>query len=421
MQPATRISPIHFLRNWPWNWLSIFFIVFSAYTVFRFGYYSVQWPGMTPNDYAINHRAAERFLNGQELYQPNDPSPYKYSPTFVFFFVNTLNRLPIKTAWFLWCILSIVPFFVGFYRLLTRAFPKITTLELQPALLILFSLAAFWHGYLEHFSYGQVDFILFALWLMAFDLDCSNDDSTSRNTLISLLISASLLIKPQSAILLAFFLMQRKFKLLALTTLLTVILLFLPYPFWGGRLFVYFAQWKNCIEQQSIELLTGNLNQSLAAVLARISHHTSSMMTWAKGFIALGASACIVFTYRKPLEASVEAKARLFCVCASLYLVLSPLSWRWLSFYWLPLGVVLGMDAFNGGKENRVLRAVLYFAFALSLLLNKNIALHFGLEDTEPLSYWGFYGAINLLLLSGALFSLFQIQKRKGRIQSDLS
>src|SRR5690348_9200693 len=92
------------------TWVEILFTLLVAYSVARFGWRAVQWPGMIPNDYTMYHATCDRWNAGEAVYRAHDPSPFKYSPTFLAGFCGTLGRIDKHAAWPLFAALSAIAF-----------------------------------------------------------------------------------------------------------------------------------------------------------------------------------------------------------------------------------------------------------------------------------------------------------------------
>ncbi|MBI3544785.1 MAG: DUF2029 domain-containing protein, partial [Deltaproteobacteria bacterium] len=298
--------------------------LFALYTIGRFGIDQIRPPGMVPNDYQTFPRMAERLVTGAPIYRPDDPSPFKYSPTFALAFRYTFFLLPLALSWIAWCSLSIAGFSAATRWLWGRALP----LERLRGWRLAALLGAFgvfhWHGYIEHWSYGQGDVIVYALFIAAV--------AARRDWVAGAIMAAQLLLKPQSAILLAYFLVQRRFRMLIHTGALACAALAVPAAlYWGPRELVsQLGAWKMCLARQSVEFLTGNLNQSVAATLARwSSRELVTVLTPA--IVALGGALALAATWFCPQTSrEPRANARLAIVTLLFYAVVTPLSWRWL-------------------------------------------------------------------------------------------
>jgi hypothetical protein len=373
-------------------------VVFALYTIARFGYDGVQPPGMIPRDFQTFYNASNHLNQGLKVYTPEDASPYKYSPTFLAIFASTFHRFPLFWSWLLWCTVSIAAWSATCRIFWSRALLGKGAPSLKTALALIAAAVIFsWHGYLEHFSYGQADCLLLGIFVLAAWVRSKR----YGNWLSAFLIGSILVTKPQMAILLAYFVVQRDFEVLVLGLLTTLVLLLLPGFFWGWpRLFSLFADWRHCLEAQTAEFITGNLNQSLAAAIARLSGrrdwvHALNMLS------VLGAGALtLAFAQRKRNRSSVNFNSKLACWSLALYLVTSPLSWRWITFAWMPIFITLAAQALKDKKRPLI---ILLSIFMLNgILLQAIIAHALGIAEVDDLSRFGLYALGNLLLLSAS-------------------
>ncbi|MBI3558116.1 MAG: DUF2029 domain-containing protein [Deltaproteobacteria bacterium] len=387
------------------RWLAIVLAVFVLYTIGRFGIDQIRPPGLIPNDYMNFHHASDRLAAHEQIYQAGDASPFKYSPTFLLFFRYTFDLLPRTVAWAVWCTISIAGFAWATYWLwlaagLTYRLPRRVFLALVVAAGI-----CGWHGYIEHFSYGQGDMILYALFIAA----VAATPKLSGDLLSGALMSLLLIAKPQAGILLAYFLVCRRWRMLAATGAGTFALLLAPALGWGfARQIQLFGEWWVVLSQQSTEFLTGNLNQSVAATAARWLGNRALVGCLTTLAVASGALAAVVLTLAWPRAAFAAPRnhARMTLTTLLMYAVVSPLSWRWFTFLWLPAGVALAVDALAVRPRPR-LQLALLVAFALTgTLLQTFVAHALGIAEVDDLSRLGFYTLGNCLLFTTACLSL---------------
>jgi hypothetical protein len=275
------------------NWLVLLLAVLAVYCTTPFGFLAVRPPGMIPNDYAVYHDTCTRLEQGKVVYNPSDPSPYKYSPTYLLAFCSTQHKLGKANAWPVFAGVSIVLFCAAMYLLMSWAFggiprPRRLLPVLVPA--VVFG----WHGLLEQFSYGQIDFILFAMFAMAAIVA----EQKRAAPLAALLMSLVLLTKPQMAIWMAYVLLVGNWRVIALRAAIFSFLFALPVVAWGpAKVFALLTEWKSVLDQQSVEFMTGNHNQGLGAVVARLTGHKPLVFAFTKLFFVLGTAGTLVLAY----------------------------------------------------------------------------------------------------------------------------
>lgn len=375
--------------------LTLVLAVFALYTLYRFGIDQVLPPRLIPGDYANMHRAAERFQAGELFYRPEDTSPYKYSPTFLVAFTHTLHQFPRIVAWFFWCVAS-TAWYIGATRWLWLATPELGKLGGRALTGLMLAFGIFhWHGYIEHFSYGQADMFVFGAFIAA--------AAVSRDWLSSAIMSALLITKPQSAILLSYFLIAGRYRMLGLTAAMTMALLIAPAAAWGfPRLLEVFGQWKHCLANQDVPFLTGNHNQTLASSIARWSGHREIVGKLSTAIVALAAAAVVTIAARRPRF----DKQKLAIFTMMLYALVTPLSWRWLTFIWLPIGVICAARAWL--NRDRLELTLLGLFAVLGTLLQKHIAAAIGIAEVDDLSFLGFYTMGNLILFICATRAMYR-------------
>ncbi len=404
------------LKNTHHRWLAIVLAIFVLYTIGRFGIDQIRPPGLIPNDYMNFHHASDRLTQGAQVYQAEDSSPFKYSPTFLVLFKYTFDLLPHHLAWILWCALSISGFAWATHWLwLTAGLSFRLPRRQLVALLVAFGIFA-WHGYIELFSYGQGDMLLFAIFVGA----VATTPKKSGDALAAGLMSLLLITKPQAGILLAYFLICRRWRMLALTAGGTLVLLLAPALGWGlTRQSQLFSQWWVVLAQQSIEFLTGNLNQSLAAAIARGLGHRSWVQILTPVIVAEGAALALFVTLLWPHAkvTSPRNHTRLAVTTLLLYAVISPLSWRWFTFIWLPCGVILAADVLTLLPRLRLSVALLVVFALTGTLLQTFVAHALGIREIDELSQLGFYALGNGLLFTVACLTLYR-QRNENDVSS---
>ena len=398
------------------RWLAVVLAIFVLYTIGRFGIDQIRPPGLIPHDYMNFHHASDRLAAGIPIYQSEDDSPFKYSPTFLVFFKNTFDLLPPSLAWILWCAISIAGFAWGTYWLwLTAGLTFRVPRRLLITLMVGAGICA-WHGYIEHFSYGQGDMILFALFIGA----VATMPVISGDALAAGLMALLLIAKPQAGILLAYFLVCRRWRMLAFTAAGALILLVLPALGWGmARQNLLFSQWWVVLSQQSIEFLKGNLNQSVAATVARGLSERSLVQPLTMLAVATGALSALGVSWVWPHAATASPRnhARMAVTTLLLYAVVSPLSWRWFTFLWLPAGVLIAVDALTLRPRPRLQLTLLALFAACGLLLQTFIAHALGIQEVDELSRIGFYTLGNCLLFTASCLTLYS-QRDEGDVSN---
>ena len=397
------------------KWLLFGVAFFAFYTLYRFGYAVVQPPGFIPNDFTTFHTAADRLARGVSFYQGDDDSPFKYSPTFLVIFYPLFTGLSKYASWFVWCALSAFGLSATLFIFLHKGLPA--KLDRRFFLALATSVVFGWHGYIEHFSYGQVDVLLLACFVAA---------TVAPRMVAVALMSFVLITKPQAAILLSFWAFTQEWRRIGEILVGTFILLILPALWWGVPHHIeFFRQWKSCLGKQDYIFMTGNLNQSFAAALARILLHKPWVSALSMLSITAAAIASIALALRIRGNSAMlkqltkpDLRLRLACVTLGIYLVVTPLSWRWLTFIWMPMATLLWTDLFSQTRTNKTMSVSLVVFSLAGLILQRVVANAIGIPEVDELSWAGLYALGNLCLLIAATsnIGILYFQKSKSRI-----
>lgn len=296
-----------------------------------------------PTDFKVYWVMSERLASSESIYNPNDGSPFKYSPIFAYVFYYSLYLLPIKLAVSIWTSCGILLFLVPLAWFGTYLIRQSKN-GARVAALVVLSIFLSWRGFLETLSYGQVDLILGGLVLSIFIQVFRPRSILSRALLWSLIFS----VKPQFALLLPVAVMTFGWRDGAAAFLVSALLFFAPWIWMGSEQFnQVLLDWYAVLSTQHLTYPVATpLNQSIGAVAARVLERVE----WFNIFTLIG---IIVFLLsnlylwrvtKKLRHAGVftaEKKLALLCIGLSGYLLFSPLSWRWNVFFWIPIVAVV--------------------------------------------------------------------------------
>lgn len=331
--------------------LSVFFAGVALSLSLRFGlFWYLEPASRIPGDFQVYWVAAERLSAGLPIYQPTDTSPFKYSPTFAYLFRWCLFSLNQKLAAAVWMAASVLAFFGALLVLGSRLVARAG----NPGQLVgaaVVAIALSWHAILETLSYGQVDLSLGAA-LVVILLPATGgqrDRSNGSKALRALLWGLILMVKPHLALVLASACVAFGWREGLRAAIATSAFLVLP-ALWLGpaRLMALFGEWWNCLRvQQDAAFMTGNINQSLAAVLTRLMDRPQEF--GALSALAVLAYLALISLFRPVLRRrwgarggiSPETKLALLACGLCGHLVFSPLSWRWGVFLWIPIVAIV--------------------------------------------------------------------------------
>lgn len=151
---------IPFLGQNSWIGLMTFFLVLSVSILLFFRHSSefLNPQGRVPQDFQVYLTAGERMSRGESPYVPSEVLPYKYAPG-VLVVLKGLPKNP-EAAWvvfkFLCCMAWAGAVFLGF-RVKSR----------RDLGLLLLGILLSWKGLLEALDYGQIEFLLFFVSVLA--------------------------------------------------------------------------------------------------------------------------------------------------------------------------------------------------------------------------------------------------------------
>jgi hypothetical protein len=229
------------------------------------------------SDFKVYYRAAERLVQGENLYRPDIDGHYyyKYSPTAAAYFVPA-TIFPVQVGKVLhWIVMALVAC-LGFYLCLVMVRPGFRhtdggqVREDDPKLinnqLLLLGLILSVHLEREFFL-GQVNHILLVLFLLMVYLV-----SKGKAALPAFIWAGSIFIKPFGFIFLPYYLIKKKFKMVALFLFFVAIFALLPMIFTGPENFA--GQYRHWFHELSVELSTkqsllASENDTVFSILAR--------------------------------------------------------------------------------------------------------------------------------------------------------
>lgn len=256
------------------------------------------------SDFQVYHKAAGRIVQGENIYQGEMDGfyRYKYSPTAAIFFIP-IGMLPLTPAKILyWVFLSSV-ICIGFYLALRLVRPGFRMLS--PAYinnLILLAALVLGVNIERELHLGQVNQLLLVSYLAIIFLVRSN-----RTTAAALIWAAGIFLKPFGFILMPYFLVKGKFKLVVYFLLFLIMSALVPAIFTGidnlpGQYSSWFAELAIELSQKQDLLQDGN--HTIFSVLARYTPvrflaMTPMLATVFQSIILMLISMVVVFLIRR--------------------------------------------------------------------------------------------------------------------------
>jgi hypothetical protein len=270
-----------------------------------------------------------------------------------------------------------------------------------------------WRGFLETLSYGQVDLLLGAglLWITSSTIDSRKEGARGSAIFRVFLWALLLTVKPHMALILLPACLAFGWKECLRVLALTLVMYLLP-TLWIGTdsMITLFREWIACLrEQQGVAFMTGNINQAVGAVLARLSDQLESVgLLGALGILiyasVFGILALPNIRHSLCKEQSTEVKLCWMTYGISGYLLFSPLSWRWFVFLWVPVVAIISY------LEEQSIKLLSAWAL-LAVLTNGAIAYLLGLSAADRVSFFGLY-----MWASCVLFLVTIVQLRKHQV-----
>lgn len=375
----------------------------ALFLTFRFGilwYFNAE--SRIPQDFSVYQTTSERLIRGEQIYLPTDGLPYKYSPMFAYFFRSTFFLLEKKTAAAVWMGFSILSFFSAlaiFSLALLQRVHKLTQVTIGILLGIIFG----WHGFLENLGYGQADLLLGA-GVIAYYTHVFTPEKKRwwRGLLWALLLST----KPHLGLIWLPVGLIFGWRELAFTggTAASIYLLPLIFQGWQAGLSMYIS-WFECLrQQQDVDFMVGNVNQALAAVIARILQVPASFGILERIGLGLYLIGLLVLGYFKKTSYDLSDRLLLISYGISGYLIFSPLSWRWFSFFWIPCVLILSSCVF---RKKEWIYSLLPWGI-LALFTKTSVWSRIpGLNAEDSVSYFGLYAwaSASLFIATGVLLA----------------
>jgi hypothetical protein len=350
--------------------------------------------GQDMSDFGVCYQGGQRIVRGETLYREADGHlQYKYSPTSALFFAP-LALLPFGAAKVIWYILEFA-FLAGIFFLSLEALP-VGAERAAPILAWTFLVELKFLA--REIELGQVNlFILLLLTSMLYLL------LRKKQASAGLFWGASLFVKPYALVFLPYFLIKRKFRVIATGLAVVLAGLMLPAIFYGirGNLIVL-REWPATLSQSTSGLLASYDNASLTGFLLKTLPFLSKQAAVAVLLTVLLALGLAVLWMIKKGNAPAAPKDPM--VLESIFLLIliplfSPLGWNYNYLYSIP-AVILIIAAWR--QLTPALRTVLTLNF---LFIVTSLIEFWGRELFRFYTHYAFV-AVNFLIVLVTLFHL---------------
>ncbi len=290
-----------FRKQFRENWKFSFYIFLSLMIIFMFA--EMKNHRFLQTDFEVYYRAAGRLFQGENLYRPVEDGHfhYKYSPVAaVFFLPFSLASFPAARVLY-WLFLSGATLFC-FYLSLTLIKPDFKKSPEQVNRLLLVAGLILGLHVQQELHLGQVNQLLLLSYVLMFYLFLKG-----KTIPAAILWAAGIFLKPFGFIFLPYFLIKRRYGIIAYFVAALVLFSFVPLVFYGAHDLI--GQNQHWFRELEIELshkqnLLAAGNHTLFSVMARFTplrylHFTSSVarIYQITGLILLGS--LMLYTLRR--------------------------------------------------------------------------------------------------------------------------
>lgn len=347
-------------------------------------------------DFSVNYEAGKHLRWGETLYRVEDEHyMFKYLPfaAVIYLPLSYLDPAAAKGIWYFIMAASIV----GILYLSKKLLPEI---DVKPWLLFSTTFLILGRFFIRELYLGQINAVVTLLMLLMLSLQKSDQKSRPkcRQVWSGMFWGFAVLLKPYAVIFLPYFLVKKKWIVLASGAALLLIGFFVPILYYGfeGNLIV-FKEWVNTLSQSTPGLFSSQDNVSLIAFFVKWTGDQSLSLVLAGGIIGILAGSVLILILKgKHLNHPLLLEGFLLLLLIPL---ISPLGWDY-TFLLAAPGVMLLLNRCNRlpkkGKILLTLNFIVITFLIYDLLGEKLYAL---------LMSWSII-TINFMILAGFLFYL---------------
>jgi hypothetical protein len=356
------------------------------------------WVRTDMSDFGVCYKNGSRILQGETLYRISDGHlQFKYAPVSALIYAP-LALLPYEAAKAIWYILELCLLFATFwisYKLLpSRLKGPVFVLGLSFLILLKFI------G--REIELGQVNILIIFILTAMLAAELKKHDTTA-----GILWAISLFFKPYALILLPYFILRKRLKLIAVGSFILILGLALPIAYFGfqGNIIVL-KEWISTLSKSTPGLLAVGDNASLYALIWKTlpgHHETLIQIIWIIcGLIAAGALLWMMRRARLQVSHAPEVLDVAFLFV--LIPLFSPLGWYY-NYLYSTLAVVLLMN--NLSKFPGVWKIV---------LIADVIMIGATLRETLGKTLFQFYNHSHLVAVNFIIVLIFLVYARARKI-----
>ena len=230
----------------------------------------VFWVRKDMSDFGVCYHSGKRILKGETLYRISDGHlQYKYSPPSAVFF-SLFSLLPYEAAKFIWYLSELI----FLYLILILSYKVLPSKLKKKGIVLVFALLILAKFYAREIELGQVN-ILIILTLTLLVMAVLNN----KDALAGLLWGFTLFFKPYALVLLPYFFLKKKFKLVS-TGIVLILFGFLSTIFFYGFTgnIIVLKEWLTTLSQSTSPLLATYGNASVHSfILHLLPGHKSEL------------------------------------------------------------------------------------------------------------------------------------------------
>jgi len=213
-------------------------------------------------DFGVCYQGGERIIKGETLYRVSDGHlQYKYSPASAVFF-SLFTVFPYEVAKYIWYLSELVFLFLSLFI----SYDILPSKQKKKGLVLIFSFLVLVKFFGREIELGQVNIFIFFLLIMMVKALLNKKDVKG-----GLLLGFSLIFKPYGLVFLPYFILKKRFKLIASSLGTILIGLILPVIYYGlkGDITVLTA-WQKTLSQSTPGLIDHYDNASIFAFFLKI-------------------------------------------------------------------------------------------------------------------------------------------------------
>lgn len=366
---------------------AIFFIIFLILSIYYFTRIYQSW-GTSWTDFTVFHRAGQRIIKGEPIYDSSDSSNYgidlyKYSPAFACF-MSSFTKVHMHISVPIWYLLTFILILFSIYlvKRIIAGFNKEENLPLYFYFLSFFLTLRF---LLVLLSRVQSDFlVLFFLVLSIWFI------RLKREALSGFSLATAIMVKITPLIFIPYFIYRKFYKAAFASCAGILLYLWLPSLNLGWEKNIsYLKGWLNVLFTSTPELILWYKNQSLLSCISRLFSENSPVKIFLlpplfiKGIFLLSASLMIFFALyfcrnlishkKKEFSLGHLLEFSLILICMVLF---SPLAWKH-TFLHLLVGYMVLIYYLMKNPKDTLVFILGVASFVLNSILNPEVLKSF--------------------------------------------